>query len=124
MQRYSQFPGIEVTKVSRCLGHISVSFRQKVLFFSCCKAVCREVRATVTIDRRMPIILCSARIDQLSCRANVADGASGKGEPSDKVCEVAAAPASFRSAAWMRFGFPVSRNEKGDKKVTVRTRLD
>lgn len=92
-----------------------VFFRQKVSFFICRKAVCEEVRTTVTNDRRMPIILRSARIDQFSCRANVADGASGKGEPSVKVCEIAAAPASFRSDAWKRFGFPVSRNEKGDK---------
>lgn len=50
----------------------------------------------------------------------MADKASGEGELSDRVCEIADASASFKSDRWKHFGFLVSRNEK--EKVTDRQR--
>lgn len=34
-----------------------------------------------------------------------------QGEPSDKVCEIVDAPASFKCGVWNHFGLPISRNE-------------
>lgn len=53
--------------------------------------------------------------------ADTADKASGEGELSDRLCEIADASASFKSDRWKHFGFLVSKNEK--EKVTDGQRI-
>lgn len=50
-----------------------------------------------------------------SRRVKVVDTASGEGKAKDKPSETVDAAASFKSDVWEHFGFPVSRNEKGEK---------
>lgn len=50
-----------------------------------------------------------------NCCHVVVDAASGDGELSDTVCEIVDASASFKSDVLKHFGFPVPRNEKGEK---------
>lgn len=38
------------------------------------------------------------------------------GEPSDKACEIADAPAAFKSDAWKRLGFIVSGKDEKEEK--------
>lgn len=53
-----------------------------------------------------------------SCRPDSKAKVAVEGEPSDKVCQAADAPAGFKSGAWKHDDFPVSRNE--GEKVTYR----
>lgn len=61
---------------------------------------------------------CSARLCRSRSRLKVADAASGHLEPSDKICEIAEAPAKFESAMLKHFAFTcVKRWEKGDRQA-------
>lgn len=44
-------------------------------------------------------------------------------ELSDNICNNTDAPASFKLDVWKYFGFPIWRNEKGEKKTTDRQKI-
>lgn len=82
-----------------------------VLFFLARKENCSYHRPT-----RVHLSLRSACLCSANSRLKVTDASrSVKAEPSEKVCETAEAPTSYKSAIWRHFGFLVARNEKRDK---------
>lgn len=61
------------------------------------------------VDAHQP--LHSAR----SCRSRAKVEGAACGEPSGKVCETADGRTTFKNDVWKHFGFPASRNNKGEK---------
>lgn len=98
---------VMVSSVSRLLWWkkcLEVIVIKSALFFSCSsKAERRELQSP-----HVPIILRVLKV--------LAHAVSGKGEPGSGVCETAAATAGSKSDVWKHFGFPVSRNLKGEKR--------
>lgn len=83
----------------------------------------REVGTTITIGSRVLVILCTQLDDTNSrSRAKLAGAASGEGEPRDGVCEIADAPASFKSDPWKHFWF--HRAKEWENKIENSMRPD
>lgn len=91
---------IRVTKVSQSRRTIGLPGKK-------CTYFCRVQRTGVYIYHRPRCArhpLCGSRLYRF--KEKVTDGTSGEDEPSDKVCEAADAPESFKSGAWKHFVFP------------------
>lgn len=76
---------------------------------------------TITISPCTPIILLHYTLAYTDAvpEGNYQAPQVTRGEPSGKFCEIADAPARFKSDVWKHFGFPPVKNVKGEK-VTER----
>lgn len=77
---------------------------QKVFFSSHSKADQREAGTAITVSPCVPIILCTLTSADLVVKRESPHVAR---ENSERVCETADAPASFKSDMWKYFCFPV-----------------
>ncbi|KAK1882049.1 Zinc finger BED domain containing protein 1 [Dissostichus eleginoides] len=50
----------------------------------------------------------------------MANGVDERADQLNKNCEIEDAPSTFKAVVWQHFGFPVSRNDKGEKQTDKR----